>query len=336
MATVTRIKPIARPVTRLAEPEVKMFPTGCTLLDLQQGGGWVLGRCVNVVGDSSTGKTGLAIEAASNFARIYGPECVRYVETEAAFDERYAERLGLPSHIQRSTAVRLVEDFNDDLSDFLKGLKGSAGLYVIDSVDALSSQAEADRSISDKSTYATEKAKVLGEVFRRQVVDIAKKNVCLFLISQTRDNIGNPFLPKTRSGGRALDFYSSQTVWLSELGKDKHTVSGVERITGINVRAANRKNKVGEPYRTVDILIVFNYGIDDEVSCIAWLKRNKADESTLLMPLDAYERAIRRARDKHALDDLSRYAGDLRAATKARWLEIENALRPPIKKYEVI
>lgn len=336
MATVARIKPIARPMTRVAEPEIKMFPTGCTLLDLQQGGGWALGRMVNVVGDSSTGKTGIAVEAAANFARFYGPGAVRYVESEAAFDESYAEQLGLPRGIQRTDQVRTVEDLNDDLADFLKKLDAPAGLFVLDSVDALSSQAEAERTISEKSTYATEKAKVLSELFRRQVSQIAGKNVCLFLISQTRDNIGNPFVQKTRSGGRALDFYSSQTVWLSELGKEKRTVSGVERIVGINVRCANRKNKVGEPYRTADILIIFNYGIDDELSMIAWLKRNKADESGLLVPLDNYPMVIRRARDKHALDDLSRYAGDLRAATKARWIEIEAALRPPVKKYEVV
>jgi RecA/RadA recombinase len=339
MATA-KVRPLLRPVEarpepRVVEPQVRMFPTGCALLDLQNGGGWVLGRMVNVVGDSSTGKTGIAVEAAANFALLYGPEAVRYVETEAAFDESYAEQLGLPRGIERTDEVRTVEDFNDDLSAFLKRLKAPAGLYVLDSVDALSSQAEAGRSISDKSTYATEKAKVLSELFRRQVSMIAEKNVCLFLVSQTRDNIGNFFVPKVRSGGRALDFYSSQTVWLSELSREKRTVSGVERTIGINVRCQNKKNKVGEPYRSVDLLIVFNYGVDDELSMIEWLKRNKADEAGLLVPLDKYAMAVRRARDKRDAEELLRYTGNLRAATRARWNEIEDALRPPMRKYEV-
>jgi len=331
MAAV-KVKPIARPV----EPQIRMFPSGSALLDLQQGGGWVLGRMINCVGDSSTGKTGLAVEAASNFSRLYGASNVKYVETEAAFDEHYAARLGLPPDIQRTAEVRTVEDFNDDLNEFLQRLDGPAGLYIVDSVDALSSQAEVARAITDKTTYATEKAKVLHEVFRRQVAPIAAKNVCLFLISQTKDNIGNFWVPKTRSGGHALDFFSSQTIWLSELGKEKRTVSGVERIVGINVRSQNKKNKVGEPFRTVDVLIVFNYGIDDELSMIEWLKKNKANESGLIMPLDKYPAAIRRARDKRDIEELLRYAGDLRAATRARWAEIEDALQPPLRKYEVM
>jgi len=338
MATTTVVKTKVRPVDpepAAPEPQVRLFPTGSTLLDLQNGGGWVLGRMINIVGDSSTGKTGLAVEAAANFARFYGVEAVRYVETEAAFDDEYARQLGLPDGIQRADDIRTIEELNDDLSQFMVQLRASAGLYIVDSVDALSSQAESERNISDKSTYATEKAKVMGEVFRRQVAKLAAKNVCLFLISQTRDAIGGMFVHKTRSGGRALDFYASQTVWLSEVSKEKRTVSGVDRIVGINVRATNRKNKIGEPYRTVDLLLIFNYGVDDEMSLIAWLKRNKADESQLIMPLDKYAAAVRAARNKHDIDELQRYACDLRAAAKARWQEIEAALRPPVRKYEI-
>src|SRR5215472_2895697 len=119
-AVKVKVKPIPRPV----EPQIRMFPSGSALLDLQQGGGWVLGRMVNIVGDSSTGKTGLAVEAASNFSRLYGAANVRYVETEAAFDELYAARLGLPPDIQRTAEVRTVEDLNDDLSGFMQRLAG--------------------------------------------------------------------------------------------------------------------------------------------------------------------------------------------------------------------
>jgi recombination protein RecA len=315
-------------------PPVRLFPTGSTLLDLQNGGGWAQGRMVNIVGDSSSGKTLLAIEACANFARLYGVENARYCETEAAFDDSYAAKLGMPAGLQKAGNVRTVEDFADDLNDFLNRVKGEAALYCLDSVDALSSKAESERSIQDKATYNVEKAKALHEMFRRQAADIGNKNCCLFLISQTREVIGSLFAQKTRSGGRSLDFYASQIVWLHEVGKEQRTVSGVERVIGIKVRAQNKKNKVSEPFRTIDFLLVFNYGVDDELSMIDWLRKNRAEDE-LSVPLDRYAMAVRRARESHDLDRLNKFANELRAATRARWREIEDALAPPMRKYEL-
>jgi RecA/RadA recombinase len=326
----------APPVIEFEEITIKLFPTGSTLLDQVLGGGYALGRMVNIVGDESTGKSLLGIEGAANCARMYGAGNVRYVETESAWNPTYAERVGMPRGIQYTSEVRTVEEFNDDLHQYLADLKGEAGLYILDSLDALSSQAEMSREITDKSHYSTEKAIVLGELFRRQCVDIGSKNVCLLIISQTRTNIGNIFRPKTRSGGKALDFYASQIIWLSERGQEKRVVSGVERVAGINVRVQCRKNKIGEPFRSVDMLIVFNYGVDDELSNIEWLKKNRADDADLSIPLDRYAMAVRKARDARDHKQLMQYGSELRAATIARWRAIEDALAPPVRKYELV
>jgi protein RecA len=330
MAPAERVRPLIHRPT----PLPKLFPSGSTLLDLQNGGGWALGRQVSIVGDSSSGKTLLAIEACANFARLYGTGAIRYCESEAAFDETYAkESLGLPADISLAKEVRTVEDLHDDLSDFLNAVRGPACLYCLDSADALSDREESKRKIGD-ATYGTGKAMGFSEMFRRQVADIERKNCCLFIISQIRDNIGVTFGPtKKRSGGHALDFYASQIVWLHEVNKEKRSVSGVERVVGINVRAQNKKNKISQPFREVEFLLVFNYGVDDELSMINWLRKNKAEEAGLSFPLERYAMAVRRARDAHDLENLSTYAGELRTATRARWAEIEEALRPPIRKY---
>jgi hypothetical protein len=47
------------------------IPTGSKLLDLSYGGGWAEHRLANVIGDKSTGKTLLMIEAAANFIIKY-------------------------------------------------------------------------------------------------------------------------------------------------------------------------------------------------------------------------------------------------------------------------
>jgi recombination protein RecA len=324
---------LVRPIRRPSAAPPKVFPTGSTLLDLQNGGGWALGRMVNIVGDSSSGKTLLAIEACANFARLYGIKDIRYCESEASFDEGYAQSLGLPHGIALAKGIRTVEDFNDDLYAFLGRVQGPASLYCLDSADALSDRNEAARAIGE-ATYGTSKAKAFSEMFRRQMVDVGTKSCCLLIISQIRDNIGVAFGPtKVRSGGHALDFYASQIVWLHEASKERRTVTGVERVVGINVRAQNRKNKISQPFREADFLLIFNYGIDDELSMISWLKKNKASEEGLVVPLERYAMAVRRARDAHNHEQLSTYSSELRAATQARWAEIERALRPPMRKY---
>src|SRR6202035_1171122 len=80
--------------------DVEFFSTGCNLLDQalgkRTGGGWAKNRIINIIGDKSTGKTGLAIEACANFARKYPKAIIRYRESESAFDELYSEILGMP------------------------------------------------------------------------------------------------------------------------------------------------------------------------------------------------------------------------------------------------
>ena len=94
------------------------IPTGSKLLDLSYGGGWAEHRLANVIGDKSTGKTLLMIEAAANFIIKYPRDgIVRYRETEACFDKRYAAALGLP--IERidfgDRQIHTVEDMYRDL-----------------------------------------------------------------------------------------------------------------------------------------------------------------------------------------------------------------------------
>src|SRR5262245_13229029 len=75
---------------------LEFISSGCTVLDCVLGGGWPLGRISNIVGDRSTSKTGLVMEACSNFAIKYPKGRILYREAEAAFDVNYAASMGMP------------------------------------------------------------------------------------------------------------------------------------------------------------------------------------------------------------------------------------------------
>lgn len=339
----TKLSPDSPYFARLSqEKDLPFISSGCSLFDCALGGGWVLGRVANVVGDKSAGKTLLAIEAIVNFTRAYPKGLSRYCETEAAFDEEYAEALGWPTaRIERPPAgtVDTVEGFFEDLAVFVKKVKasGKQGIYVLDSLDALSSKAERARD-PGAATYGQEKAKMMSEGFRRLVQEVEDAQVFLLVVSQVRENIGVTFgETKTRAGGKALDFYASQIVWLADLGKIKRTVQGIERIVGFNVKAQVKKNKVGLAWRTVKYPLIFGYGIDDVQAGLEWLiEVAPAAGHPLLDDLRVTKSSItaymQRYRDK-PLSERGDISARVAAAVQARWREVEETFLPKAGKY---
>src|SRR5258706_12749050 len=263
------------------ENKIEFVSTGCNKFDCDLGGGYVLGRVANVIGDKSSAKTALATEAVINFLRQYPDGAAFYRETEAAFLTTYAQNLGLPlDKVQfgdPDKPVITVEEFARDLGAFVgKRLSTKTpGIYVLDSLDALSDEAEMGRDISEGS-YGTKKAAKMSELFRTVARKLERTRVLLIVVSQVRDKIGVMFGDKhTRSGGRALDFYSSQILWLSKFGDLKRTVKGMERSYGVTVRAKIKKNKVGVPGRETDFEFHFGYGIEDFLTSLNWLEQVK-------------------------------------------------------------
>lgn len=240
---------------------------------------WPLGRMSNVIGDKSTGKTLVAIEAAGMFlARpppgITKPE-VHYIEGEAAFDLEYARRLGMPVDEIKFDEMDTIEAFFKKLQSVCKSRDPKrAALVILDSVDSLTTQGELDTDI-DEGTYGTQKSKKIGETFRKLTREVKAANVHLMLISQIRENISSlPFAPKwRRNGGKALDFYASHIVWLHE--RAKYTIKRLELTYGISVEANVTKNKVARPFRKVKFPILFDYGIDDIYSLLDFLAQKR-------------------------------------------------------------
>lgn len=343
VATLPASPPSPPPPTLLVkkskrdDDEFKFFPSGSTLLDLVLGGGWAYSdsnsedkaRVFNIVGDKSSGKTLLAIEAFANFKRlINGP--MRYAEAEAAFDPTFAATLGFPSEVTRpKEMINTVEDFYSDLEKFCNENQGPS-LYILDSLDALSDEAEIKADI-DGATYGVGKAKQMSKAFRKIITTLAKTKCTLGIISQIRDRIGVTFgETKTRSGGHALDFYCSQVVWLHEIEKVSKEVKGQKRPIGVNIRAKNKKNKVGMPYREVDFQLIFGYGVDDEISMIEWLKDVKAITSESVTDLN---KTIKKARVDADFKQLDTLSAQLKLDCRSIWDEIEKSIAPPIRKY---
>ena len=319
---------------------LQFIKAGAAVMDSALGGGWVLGRIANIVGDRSAGKTLLAIEACANFHAVFENGKIRYAESESAFDEKYAEALGMPIDavdFGHDKPMRTVEDWYNDMVEFLDAREKDKqpGLYILDSFDALSDDAEMGREI-DKGSFGAGKAKKSGELFRKLVSRIEILDVLLIVVSQIRDKLNVTFgETKTRSGGRALDFYCSHIVWLAEIGKIKKVIGGVERIIGVNVKANVKKNKVGLPFRTCQYPIIFGYGIDDLTANVEWLievGREEMLKEELGMSKAGYKIRIANLRDKGG-DEVREARAKLNALVKREWQIIEQGFLPKSRKY---
>lgn len=290
---------IKKEMRKKRKPEVvsikKMVSTGSTLLNKactgRTHGGFVKGKIYLLVGDSTSGKTWLAMtclaEAMQNkrfkkYRIIYDNiEDGMLMDVEYYFGKEVAKRLEPPKTDDDGNAVfsETADDFYFNVDDAVD--EGIPFFYILDSENALSSEEEEEKFNERKDakrkgkkaagSYGDGKAKKHSSGLRRLMSKLRKTGSILIIISQTRDNLGFGFEKKTRSGGRALKFYATLELWSSVAEKIKKTVNGKPRKIGVRVQIDVKKNRVTGKDRTVTIPIYTSLGIDDIGSCVEYL-----------------------------------------------------------------
>ena len=319
----------------------RLIPTGSTLLNLacsdQLDGGWVLGKLVNLIGDSSSGKTllGLTMFAEMNKLKHFDNHRFIFDDAEQALEfdiERlFGQEVGDRLEIQPSNTV---QDFFSSVYSLID--VNEPFIYLLDSLDALTSEEEIDRIEKRigateaqrkkmKGSYKTEKAKTLSEMLRIIVGGLKYTDSLVVIISQTRDNIGVTFgSKKTRRGGRALRFYSSHEIWLAIESR----IYLKKRETGINVVASITKNKLTGKRRKINFPIYYDYGLDDIDSCInflikegVWSKKGRIIKTNGFVNDGSLKKVIKRIAQQDKEHSLA-------IETTKAWLAIEESLNP--------
>jgi recombination protein RecA len=322
---------------------LQLISSGSTLLDLTLSGSgrgaWPLGRMSNVIGDNSTGKTLLAIEACANFARQFPKGKIYYRESEAAFDTDYAQHVGLPlSRVDFGpdgieSEWNTIEDIFEDLSEKVKG-KRTPKLYIVDSLDALSDRAELKRKI-DEGSYAMGKQKRLHQLFRQRIREIKHSNMHLMIISQSRIKIGVMFGEKTTvNGDGALQYYASQRIKLAKIRTIKVKNHGMDRAVGVRIKARVMKNKVSGHYNDNEFGVRFAFGINDTASCLEFLIAT--GKYRLLEEKMSKERAKKLLEWLENLDEVAHkdWGDHIKKITISAWPAIQAETLPKWSKYE--
>jgi len=297
-------EPVKESTADYDKAPVDFINTGCIPLNLaasQKGrdGGWARGRIVNIVGDGSSGKTLLALEAAAdcfynmkgseshNFPKVENVSIV-YNNVEGVMDfpigAMYGEKFNSGVEWVRTGAI---QGFGIDFFRRVQSMKdGDFLLYIVDSWDALDSEDEyeaflktIEKGTKEEGSFDLGKQRYGSKRFFKTLCSQiegdngkVKKDCTLMIVSQVRKKIGVTFGEKTyRAGGDALNFYTHQVCWLADVGKINVQRLGLQIVTGINVKAKFRRNKAAKPFRETSFPIMFDYGIDNTTSMLQLL-----------------------------------------------------------------
>lgn len=280
----------------------KALSTGSTLLNLACSGklsaAFLPSTFNYLVGDSASGKSFLTLTCLAEAAKNKDFNNYRFIfddveggammDVEKFFGKKVAERLEPPA-VDKKTGLPIssgtIEEFFYHIDDALD--EGRPFIYILDSMDGLSSDSEVDKFQEQKiahqrgkqisGSYGDGKAKKNSAGIRQVLSGLKKTGSILIIISQTRDNIGfgAQFNPKTRSGGHALRFYATLELWSSIKGKINKTVRGEQTPVGINCQVKVKKNRLTGRERDIVIPIYYSTGFDDTGSCVQFLIENK-------------------------------------------------------------
>lgn len=348
----TRNHPVERQANKPKQKEKRLLvPSGSVMLNLACSNTWrgafEVGRMSNLIGDSSSGKTYLALEMLAQCANnprfedyklIYDDvEHALSMDIESLFGRRLANRIeGPEGPLEITDPSRTIEDWHFNMKD---ALENGPCIYVLDSFDALTCEADIDKIKEMRKareagreiagSYNMAKPKKASQILQDIVCEIEQSKSFLLIISQTRDNITpGSFEKKTRSGGRALKFYAQHEMWLAVTGKIRKTINGKQRVVGSEIKVKVSKNKLTGAFREVGFDFRHGYGCDDINSSLDFL----IQEGVICKGKKMSWNDIEGTQDKlvQVIEDRG-LETQLFKDVQATWLELEEKLKPQRK-----
>lgn len=240
--------------------DIGAISTGSLLIDECLGiGGIPKGRIIEIFGAESAGKSSLCLQLARECQKQGG--AVAYIDSEHSMSPKYARHIG----VDVDNLVFTQPDSGEQALEIAEILIKSGGfsLIIIDSVAALTPQAELDGEMGDQNIGLL--ARLLSKAMRK-LAGIANKNNCsIVFINQLREKVGVMFgNPEVTTGGRALKFYSSVRI---EMRKGEPIKRGAE-VIGNKAKVKIVKNKVAVPFKSCEIDLIYGEGFDQEAEIL--------------------------------------------------------------------
>lgn len=214
-------------------------------------GGLPTGRIIEFYGEEHGGKTTSALDNLANYQQIDDRKAV-WVDVENTLDYEWATKLGVD--VDSLCIVQPESESAEELFQMVLEMidTGEVGYVVIDSIGAMLSAQELEKTVEDKTYGGISMA--LTRFAKEAEMKCKKRDCTLIAINQIRDDMNAMYPGATRTvGGRAFKHFASVRLefrkgsYLNEAGDEIKKSS--ESPAGNIVLMTMTKNKTCPPNR---------------------------------------------------------------------------------------
>lgn len=229
----------------------KVISTGSLQLNQAMGvGGTMLGKIVEIFGAESSGKSTTTLHQIAEYQKEFPDKKVALFDYENAFDRKYAQQVGVDVNNLLIYQPTDLESGYDMLLALIENEIISCA--VIDSQSAAMPKVILQGEMGDATIGVQAR---LNSKFCMKIKGLLTIHNCsLFVISQTRDNIGGMSSGPVTTGGNAFKFYADVR-W--KIWKSNDKINELNKTT-IDII----KNKLAAPFGQAVINILWGKGFD--------------------------------------------------------------------------
>lgn len=228
-------------------------------------GGIPIGKITEFYGEEHGGKTTTALDIVANYQHMPDARDVLYVDAENTLDVEWAQKIGVnvdalyilqPKSQSAEEIFQIVCDSVDT---------GEVGLWVIDSLGALMSGQEVEKSLEDKTYGGIAKPLTL---FSKKVEMLMKRHNCTGIgINQVREDLNSSWGGLTTPGGKGWKHFCAVRMQFSRGkfvdAKGNELTRSAESPAGNIVMMSMTKNKTCPPTRRTGFYTLnYETGID--------------------------------------------------------------------------